>query len=192
MVCIYRKCQPHDHNAFSPPRLAQKCSHNCTRIKMKSKSIYSTTSFSPATESGQIKGLKNILYFQFMVRLHKYSTQQRTLGEREKSGRAHTECSVTHGYPTERIPCKISAATWLSRMPLSARGINCWIGSAWQDQTQSSWWLHGWHKLEHKGLSQASFGSPKREQKQLPASLRGSQMSFNQTCTVRAAESQGT
>lgn len=85
-------------------------------------------------ESGQIKGLKNILYFQFMVRLHKYSTQQRTPGERDKSGGAHTERHVAHGYPTERIPCEISAATWLSRMPLSARGINCWMGSARQDQ----------------------------------------------------------
>lgn len=75
---------------FFPLRLAQKCSHNCTQIKMESKSIYSTTSFTPVMKSGQIKGLKNILYFQFVVRLYKCST----LRERENSEGEHTQSAT--------------------------------------------------------------------------------------------------
>lgn len=70
-------------------------------------------------ESGQIKGLKNILYFQFMVRLHKYSTQQRTPGEREKSGGAHTQNNTLHtGIPLKEFHAR-------SQQPPGSPGCHC-------------------------------------------------------------------
>lgn len=94
---------------------------------MKSKSVYSTTSFTPAVISGQIKGLKNILYFQFMVRLHKCSAQERAVGGRDESeGSTHT----LHRYPGT-TPGQV-CSPWL---PLPAPGTNCWVAPAWQDLT---------------------------------------------------------